>query len=210
MFLLHRAVGCVDPLGIFIIKQWKASVSYNEACCFVCLHFFCEMNCLWWLNRSFWKRKAINRFFVHTQVVLIQPIGKNSVWFRDCTRNCSILVWPYDTEPLHVVLHLTFRNKCNFVYRSLLAISYDLQVKYVWTSERFVRTVCMCRIRWSCEGLTSVHNEYTGYTLKHLLLRHMYNLSLPKLCATLLADPLLPTPILEHDWLSHCTVWRLI
>ena len=30
------------------------------------------------------------------------------------------------------------------------------------------------------------HNEYTGYTLKHLLLRHMYNLLLPKLCATLL------------------------
>ena len=25
----------------------------------------------------------------------------------------------------------------------------------------------------------SVHNEYTGYTLKHLLLRPMYNLSLP-------------------------------
>ena len=30
----------------------------------------------------------------------------------------------------------------------------------------------------------SVHNEYTGYTLKHLLLRHTYNLSLPNLCAT--------------------------
>ena len=29
----------------------------------------------------------------------------------------------------------------------------------------------------------SVHNEYTGYTLKHLLLKHMYNLSLPNLCA---------------------------
>ena len=25
----------------------------------------------------------------------------------------------------------------------------------------------------------SVHNEYTGYLLKHLLLRHMYNLPLP-------------------------------
>ena len=24
----------------------------------------------------------------------------------------------------------------------------------------------------------SVHNKYTGYTLKHLLLRHMYNLPL--------------------------------
>ena len=76
---------------------------------------------------------------------------------------------------------------------------------------RFIRTVCMRRIRWSCEGLTSVHNEYTGYTLKHLLLRHMYNLSLPKLCATLLVDPLLLALILERDWLaSHCTVRCLI
>ena len=30
----------------------------------------------------------------------------------------------------------------------------------------------------------SVHNKYTGYTLKHLLLRHMYNLLLLNLCAT--------------------------
>ena len=43
----------------------------------------------------------------------------------------------------------------------------------------FTRTICMRRIQWSCEGLTSVHNEYTGYTLKHLLLRQMYNLPLP-------------------------------
>ena len=34
------------------------------------------------------------------------------------------------------------------------------------------------------------HNEYAGYTLKHVLLRHMYNLPLLKLRATLLADPL--------------------
>ena len=46
---------------------------------------------------------------------------------------------------------------------------------------RFICTICMRRIRWSCEGLTSVHNEYTGYLLKHLLLRHMYNLLLPVL-----------------------------
>ena len=41
----------------------------------------------------------------------------------------------------------------------------------------------------------SVHNEYTGYTLKHLLLRFMYNLSLPNLCATCssLATLRLPT-----------------
>ena len=41
----------------------------------------------------------------------------------------------------------------------------------------------------------SVYNEYTGYTLKHLLLRHMYNLSLPNLCATCssLATLRLPT-----------------
>ena len=45
----------------------------------------------------------------------------------------------------------------------------------------------------------SVHNEYTGYTLKHLLLRHMYNLSLPKLCATLLVNQLLLALVLERD-----------
>ena len=44
---------------------------------------------------------------------------------------------------------------------------------------RFIRTDCMRRIRWSCEGLTSVHNDYTGWSLKHLLSRHMYNLPLP-------------------------------
>ena len=32
----------------------------------------------------------------------------------------------------------------------------------------------------------SVHNEYTGYTLKPLLLRHMYNLLLPVLMCYLL------------------------
>ena len=31
--------------------------------------------------------------------------------------------------------------------------------------------------------LRQSHNEYAGYTLKHLLLRHMYNLPLPKLRA---------------------------
>ena len=31
--------------------------------------------------------------------------------------------------------------------------------------------------------LRQSHNEYAGYTLKHLLLRHMYNLPLPKLHA---------------------------
>ena len=45
----------------------------------------------------------------------------------------------------------------------------------------------------------SVHNEYTGYTLKHLLLRHMYHLLLLKLCATLLVDPLLLELILERN-----------
>ena len=32
----------------------------------------------------------------------------------------------------------------------------------------------------------SVHKEYTEYTLKHLLLRHMYNFLLPNLRAALL------------------------
>ena len=47
----------------------------------------------------------------------------------------------------------------------------------------------LCRVQglsvpFACVGsgdpvrVTSVHNEYTGYLLKHLLLRHMYNLPL--------------------------------
>ena len=59
---------------------------------------------------------------------------------------------------------------------------------------RFIRTVCMRRIRWSCEGLTFVHNEYTGYTLKHLLLRHMYNLPLPMLMCYMLKPYALRLP----------------
>ena len=60
----------------------------------------------------------------------------------------------------------------------------------------FIRTVCM--------RLTSVHNEYTGYTLKHLLLRHMYNLRLPELCVTLLAGPLSLSA--NARLTSHCTL----
>ena len=40
----------------------------------------------------------------------------------------------------------------------------------------------------------SVTQQIHSIQLKHLLLRHMYNLSLPKLCATLLVDP---TALLE-------------
>ena len=39
------------------------------------------------------------------------------------------------------------------------------------------------------------HNELAGYTLKHLLLTHMYNLSLPKLRANLLV---------ALSWLHSC------
>ena len=53
---------------------------------------------------------------------------------------------------------------------------------------RFICTVCTRRIRWSCEGLTSVTQQIHWMRLKHLLLRHMYNLSLPNLCATLLVS----------------------
>ena len=84
----------------------------------------------------------------------------------------------------------TFNFCCNFERFSVLTVG-NRNVKIA----RFVRTVCMRRIRWSCEGLTSVHNEYTEYTLKHLLLRHMYNLALLNLCAmcSSLATLRLPT-----------------
>ena len=64
-------------------------------------------------------------------------------------------------------------------------------------SARFIRTVCMHRIWWSCEGLTSVQNEYTGYSLKHLLLRHMYNLSLPMLKCYVLKPYALRLPTVD-------------
>ena len=37
--------------------------------------------------------------------------------------------------------------------------------------------------------MSVTHNEYAGYTLKHLLLRHMLQLVATELRATLLADP---------------------
>ena len=54
----------------------------------------------------------------------------------------------------------------------------------MYTSEkraRFICTVCMHRIRRSCEGLTSISQQIHWIQLKHLLLRLMYNLSLPDL-----------------------------
>ena len=62
-------------------------------------------------------------------------------------------------------------------------IRFCLKIWDPWTlcTASFIRTICMHRIPWSCEGLMSVHNEYTGYLLKHLLSRHMYNLLLPVL-----------------------------
>ena len=75
---------------------------------------------------------------------------------------------------------------------------------------RFIHTVCMRRIRGSCEGLTSVHNKYTGYLLKHLLLRHMDNLPLPVLMCYALKPYALRLPTATADGLlmllSHCTV----
>ena len=40
----------------------------------------------------------------------------------------------------------------------------------------------------------SVHNEYTGYTLKHLFLRHMYKLPLPMLMCYVLKHYALRLP----------------
>ena len=77
---------------------------------------------------------------------------------------------------------LWFQRDSTGDYRRQAAIS----LMTSQTFARFIRTVCMRRIRRSCKGLTSVHNEYTGYTLMHLLPRHMYNLSLLALMCYLL------------------------
>ena len=51
----------------------------------------------------------------------------------------------------------------------------------------------------------SVHNEYTGYTLKHLLLRHMYNLPLLILMCYVLKPYALRLPA---DGCSPIKCWR--
>ena len=54
----------------------------------------------------------------------------------------------------------------------------------------------------------SVHNEYTGYTLKHLLLRHMYNLPLPMLMCYMLKPYALRLPTCWSTVLGP-TDWRM-
>ena len=103
-------------------------------------------------------------------------------------------------------------------YFSFLPITSHHQ--YWWliiNSARFICTVCMHRIRWSCEGLMSVHNIYTGYTLKHLLLRHMYNVATESMCYLLKpcdSETSYCWSVLRWStWrnvLPHCTVWWLI
>ena len=69
-----------------------------------------------------------------------------------------------------------------------------IELGHAKDTARFIHTICMHRIWWSCEGLTSVHNKYTGYTLKHLLLRYMYNLPLPMLMCYVLKHYALRLP----------------
>ena len=92
------------------------------------------------------------------------------------------------------VMHPTRMNTCwrlfftYLTYHMLSSIrqSFSLLLAIIANYARFISTVCTHRIRWSCEGLTSVTQWIHWIQLKHLLLRHMYNLSLPNLCATLL------------------------
>ena len=94
-----------------------------------------------------------------------------------------------------------FRGKhCQIIcWRTMSGIGVSSEIYFIYA--RFIRTVCMRRIRWSCEGLTSVTQQIHWIQLKHLLLRHMYNLPLPKLCATLLVDPTaLLESLLMTDW----------
>ena len=74
------------------------------------------------------------------------------------------------------LLHLEFRVHFWLVYS---CVQFAVPADWEAPGARFIHTVCMHRIWWSCEGLTSVHNKYTDVLLKHLLLRHMYNLPLP-------------------------------
>ena len=53
----------------------------------------------------------------------------------------------------------------------------------------------------------SVSQQIHWMQLKHLLLRHMYNLSLPNLCATLLVDP---TALLESVLANVSTLYCVV
>ena len=54
----------------------------------------------------------------------------------------------------------------------------------------------------------SVHNEYTGYTLKHLLLRHMYNLPLSMLMCYMFKPYALRLPT-HWSAVLGSTNWRM-
>ena len=85
-----------------------------------------------------------------------------------------------------------------------------------FTYARFICTIYTCWIRWSCEGLTSVTQQIHWIHLKHLLLRHMYNLSLLNLmcystrCSALtesvLAHPLTLVYSRLTDFALYCAV----
>ena len=82
------------------------------------------------------------------------------------------------------------------------------RIPHILQTARFICTFCMCRIQWSCEGLTSVHNKYTGYILKHLLLRHMCNLSLPMLVHSFVFQILGKSRSNTHvDFCFICVEW---
>ena len=150
----------------------------------------------------------------HLKRIPLKSSAKNQL----TTRNgfcCLCLFWGSGTWWIHSSLSFSsFWIKYTLLeYASLTSLTLN-----TCRIARFIHTVCMRRIRWSCEGLTSVHHEYTGYTLKHLLLRHMYNLSLPMLKSYVLKPDALRLPTggcsLVKCWLvnacPHCTVWWFI
>ena len=59
--------------------------------------------------------------------------------------------------------------------------------------------------------MSVTHNKYAGYTLKHLLLRHMYNLPLPNymLPYWLISLESVPEWAPNRECTPYCTVWWL-
>ena len=131
--------------------------------------------------------KAIWCLSVHITIV---SLGYMCVVVNGIVSEDLMSSWPVRLEE--------FAKTCLSVHYQKLVFTWGTYVMATLIAlqeiARFIPTVCMRRIRWSCEGFTSVHNKYTGYTLKHLLLRHMYNLPLPMLICYMLKPYTLRLP----------------
>ena len=92
-------------------------------------------------------------------------------WCGECTifKNNSP-GWCCLFSPCRVKVSLEFRRRPPLIYMSAVVDQIFICL-HTLIFARFIRTVCTRRIRWSCEGLTSIPQQIHWIQLKHLLLR---------------------------------------